>query len=508
MKRQALRFPYATSIVALFVASWAAVPACYGQSNLEKAMKFKPKQPGVEIDTPDDLQGCEIQSIKTDKEKSGWAVFNNSGQPLRRFIDHNDDGSLDALSYYRAGIEVYRDIDSNYDKKFDQYRWFGTAGMRWGLDPDQDGKIDSWKAISAEEVSYEVVQAIKANDAARFTALLISDAEIDELGVGAEQAEEIRKRRARASSDFLEFVKNQRLIKRDSSWIHFSGLIPGVIPSGTNGSQQDVTIYDSVAAVISNAGTSGQLAIGTLIRVGDCWRVVDLPEAIVEGQALTNGGLFFRSNTGGEMALADNSAAGGISPEDQKLFQQYEELDQKLQNAGSNRELQTLNAERAELFGKLVDAAASEENRSNWIRQMADMVTAAYQQSEYDQGIEFMQGFVSDLETRDDVNPKDITYCKYRVINSFYSRKMNDATREELEKIQDEYMQKLETFVTSNPEDPNAADAMLQLALDDEASGNINEAGDWYQRIIAEFPESNLVKRARAPTFDSIPRAR
>ena len=488
------------SLVIVFsvcIGSLAVQSACYGQSNLEKAMKFRPKQPGIEIDTPEDLKGCEIKPTKTAEGKSGWVVFNANSQLIRRFIDHNSDGALDAMSYYKSGIEVYRDIDTDFDKKFDQFRWFGTAGMRWGIDDDQDGSIDSWKVISAEEVSYEVVEAIRTKNAARFNALLLDGKELGSLGVSADQKDEISKRINKAKSSFSSFVRQQKMIDSDSKWIHFSGLLPGVIPADTQGSKADVTFYDNVAAVINNGGrTAGQLSIGTLVKSGDSWRVVDLPESIIEGQALKNGGLFFQSTSVGSIALASNSDQGGFSDADQKLFQEYEQLDQEIQKARSSRELQPLNAKRAKLFIRLVDAASTDENRTNWIRQMADVITAAYQQAEYDDGIDFMKDAVKSLQKVKEVEKADIVYCQYRVITSFYSRKMNDATTDELEETQDEYMNKLEQFVRVNPKDSNAADAMLQLALDDEAAGNINAARDWYKNITDDFPDSDLVTRA------------
>jgi adenylyl-sulfate kinase len=51
--------------------------------------------------------------------------------------------------------DVYREIDSNgkQRQKIDQCRWFNLGGTRWGIDLDEDKKIDQWKIISAEEVS-------------------------------------------------------------------------------------------------------------------------------------------------------------------------------------------------------------------------------------------------------------------------------------------------------------------------------------------------------------------
>ena len=55
--------------------------------------------------------------------------------PLRR---HERDNNVDQWCYYLDGLEVYRDIDSNFNKNADQYRWFHTAGTRWGVDKDED----------------------------------------------------------------------------------------------------------------------------------------------------------------------------------------------------------------------------------------------------------------------------------------------------------------------------------------------------------------------------------
>ena len=196
------RNPIVLLVLSTCLVTLATPPTAWAQSNLEKALRFKPKQPGVEVDTPTDLKQCELKSIKTQDGKSGWAVYNGNNQLIRRFIDQNGDGALDNLSYFKSGIEVYRDIDGDYDKKFDQYRWFGTAGMRWGLDPDQDGEINEWKKISPEEVSFEVVEALRTKDQARFNALLITEDEIQALGLGEGQTDEITNRVTKAKSEF------------------------------------------------------------------------------------------------------------------------------------------------------------------------------------------------------------------------------------------------------------------------------------------------------------------
>ena len=273
--------PLLAAILCAFCAS------SFGQdSSLVKALEIQPKQSDVDYDrpTPTEIKNCSIESAKARFNATGWVVLDANERVIRRFLDTNGDKQLDQWSYYKHGIEVYRDIDSNFDRKADQYRWMGTAGTRWGVDDDQDGTIDSWKMISAEEVSFEVVEAIRNRDRTRFNRLLISPTELKGLGVGKQQFTEIQKRSSSATDEFSKFARDQRVINQQSKWIHFGGMRPGVIPAGTDGSTTDILFYDSVAAVIDN-GSSGhvQLSIGTLINVGKAWRVVDLPEPIVEG---------------------------------------------------------------------------------------------------------------------------------------------------------------------------------------------------------------------------------
>ena len=142
----------------------------------------------------------------------GWIVESPDGVILRKFVDTNDDNVVDQWSYYKDGFEVYRDIDSNYNGKADQYRWFHTGGSRWGLDPNEDGVIDSWKSISAEEVTAEVVAAIATRDVQRFTRLLLTPAELNSLGLGKARAEALAEKIAKAAAGFKTMSARQKTV--------------------------------------------------------------------------------------------------------------------------------------------------------------------------------------------------------------------------------------------------------------------------------------------------------
>ena len=150
-------------LMATILASPAAAASSPSAAN---ALKLVPVQKGVDYDRPTakEIPKCKIAAKKL-SGNVGWIVENPQGTILRRFMDTNGDNVVDQWSYYKNGLEVYRDIDANFNNKADQYRWFHTAGTRWGLDKNEDGEIDAWKVISAEEVTAEIIAALARRDA-------------------------------------------------------------------------------------------------------------------------------------------------------------------------------------------------------------------------------------------------------------------------------------------------------------------------------------------------------
>ncbi len=256
--------------------------------SVESALKLKPLQVDIDYETPtgDAVKQCTITPIKS-KTMSGWVVQNANGQLLRQFVDSNRDKKVDQWRYYKDGIEVYRDIDGNHNGKADQYRWLGTGGTRWGLDKNEDGKVDSWRVISAEELTAEVVAALRDRDAARFTCLLLTSDELKSLQLGDTQTQQLRAKISAAAGGVEALARRQQFVDEKTSWVNFGGVRPGVVPAGTEGSQLDLVVYENVSAMISSADTHSQVIIGTLVRVGDAWRMIDLPRSLVDAQANT-----------------------------------------------------------------------------------------------------------------------------------------------------------------------------------------------------------------------------
>ncbi|MCG8651601.1 MAG: thioredoxin, partial [Pirellulales bacterium] len=155
----AIRFRTATVILTLAVLTTQLADAAGAATpTVEAALGLQPVQPSVEYELvpADAVKDCKVVDLKV-PGWSGWEVIGPDGATLRRFADTNADKKVDLWSYFRFGIEVYRDIDQDFNGKADQYRWLNTGGTRWGLDKDEDGKIERWIQISAEEVSAELV---------------------------------------------------------------------------------------------------------------------------------------------------------------------------------------------------------------------------------------------------------------------------------------------------------------------------------------------------------------
>ena len=402
------------------------------EPTLEYALSLKPTQTGLTYDVPaeNERTGLEVKTVAS-SAGTGWVVTNESGQLLRKFVDTNKDGKVDLWSYYRAGVEVYRDIDTDGNNTADQFRWLGPAGLRWGVDTNGDRKVDRWNQISAQEVSQEVVAAIKTKDAARFSRLLLTDAELRDLGVGKTRFDALAKMRSDALATFERQANAQQLITQRSSWVHFSGLL-GVIPSGTSGSTKDVTVYDNVMTIVESAGEHHQMVIGAMIQAGKNWRLVNLPPALATENTVAYSGYFFKTPGVSDTSAVATGNTGNEAM--QKLVGQLEEIDIQLAKAQSQSQQASLNVSRVEVLKQLAAKSATVEQRNNWIRQLADTVTAAVQTGAFPDGVAHLESLYDSLRASKDT--PNTAYVRFRMLTADYGQKMQKPNAE-FEEIQE-----------------------------------------------------------------------
>jgi thiol-disulfide isomerase/thioredoxin len=471
-----------------------SVQAADRDAQVVKALSYAPRQTNITYDKVGDkeIDSC-TGKYETRNGFEGLVIYNAAGQPLRRFSDSNGDRQVDQWCYYKDGIEVYRDIDSDFNGAADQYRWLGTAGTRWGLDKNEDGKIDQWKIISAEEVTMEVVEAIKARDEERFKKLLVSDAELKTLGLGDDKGDQLTTRLANARKTFAEFARTQKMITANTKWAHFAADKPGVVPEGTEGALQDIVAYENSIAIVDNDGTSQQLMVGTLVQIGNAWRLADVPRTVADGDVLSDSGLFFPAAASNR--IGNNGAPeGGISPELQGLLTQLEKSEAALKENSGDRV--SLHEDRANILQRLVVATKGTDEMELWVKQLADSASSAAQAGEYPEGVRKLRELESQLANM----PRGktlIPYVAYRLISTDYALRSTEE-KADFNKLQRDYMDQLQSFVEAYPEHVDAADAMIQLGLNHELSGGEGEqeALTWYKKVATRFPDSPQGRKA------------
>jgi thiol-disulfide isomerase/thioredoxin len=464
---------------------WAATPSA------EQALKLAPVQAVTDYDQPsaEATARCKIIAKKFDGHV-GWVVESPESTILRRFVDTNDDNVVDQWSYFKDGLEVYRDIDATFNGKADHYRWFNTAGGRWAVDNDENGTIDAWKSISAEEVSAEMVAALAGHDAERFTRLVLTTAELKSLGLGKSQTENMAEKIGKATADFKALSARQKAVAKDAVWVQFSANRPGVVPAGTDGSSKDLKVYENVVAIVGSGGKHAQVQLGTFIQVGDAWRAIDLPQTAGDGQAETSpSGFFFQT-----AMTHRNETAAGDGDVGQKLLANLEAIDREAAKATTAGEQAQFMTRRADLLEQMAAAAKTPDERGLWLRQLADMISAAVQSGTCDDGAERLKRLFEKLQKRD-TDKNLAAYVKFRQLTAAYVLAMQ-APKADYSKIQAEWLKILDQYINDYPTATDAAEAMLQLAISQEFAGEEGDAKKWYLRIVKEFPESAPAKKA------------
>jgi thiol-disulfide isomerase/thioredoxin len=471
----------------LFTALAATASA---QPTVEYALGLSPFQKNVDFDkvTAEDARNC---SIKMEKEGgvNAWVVRGPRGEVLRSFADTNGDRVVDRWSYYKDGSEVYRDIDSNHNAKADQARWLNAGGSRWGVDEDENGTLDAWKSISAEEATAELVEALRSRDPAVLARLLPTKADLEAAGFAEPRLSELAGRVAAAQKGFPAVAAAaQKQLGASVRWNNMLAPQPGVLPAGADGIAKDVVAYDNVVALVdAEGGKGGQVYVGSLVRVGDTWRPVDLPQVPgAQGEIGDTVGFF-------SPRIADRGAgeAGGQESEKLKpILAKLRDIEGKL-SASSTQNRPGLLGEQANLLGQVVAAAEAAE-QPFWVKQLAETVAAGVQEGALPDGIERLERLATAVAADDSL----AAFVAFRLASARYAANMQQSGAD-VGKVQSAWLEELKQFVEKYPKAPDAAEAMLQMGIADEFSGEERQALARYTAIVTDFPESPSAKKAR-----------
>ncbi|MFV0444158.1 MAG: thioredoxin-like domain-containing protein [Planctomycetaceae bacterium] len=466
------------------------------QVGVEQILRYHPEQPDVDYESPkpDEVAQCKVE-VERGGKGSGWIVYGPNGQILRRFVDTDGDNVVDHWRYYQHGLEVYRDIDTNANNKVDQSRWLNLGGTRWGVDSNEDGKIDRWLRLSAEEASREAIAAMANRDDRALSILMLDAQDARALGLEASVADEILKATNSAAGEMRKILAQTKSIGPGSKWQRFdsSMLMPNVVPQESGKAERDLVVYENVMAMVDTNGQNGFVQIGELIQVGDVWKLTGVPRPLEgENMQVVAGGLLMQPSVA---SVSEGTVQ--LSPEVQKLIEQLQKLDEGAPGPNSKKEdAVRYNVARARLLAQLANIADGADERDLWQRQRIDGITAAAQLDAYPNGLDELAAIEQQLQAKAPKSPL-LPYVIFHRLGAEYNLKLQAADNEGREKLQAEWITSLEKFVTDYPKSDDAADALLQLGVNQEFAAQPDAAIKWYQRLVAELPDTPAAGRAR-----------
>ena len=261
-------------------------------------------------------------------------------------------------------------------------------------------------------------QPWKSRDVARFARLFASDSELARSGFGGAKVASMKEARDDAVQAFAKAVTQKTLLPSGVQWVHFSGMY-GVLPQGAGGRSQDVFVYDNVIAIVEDGANHRQLVVGAMLESGKAWRLVQFPPALQDAEdSVAASGYFFNSpvvNAGGVGA----APMQGVSETAQKMLGELERIDKDLAQAVTPARIAELNDLRAAVLLRLVGAASTADDRSQWVRQFADTVSAAVQSGEFPAGMARLESVVA---ASADYGVADRAYVKFRLLTAGYSK--------------------------------------------------------------------------------------
>jgi hypothetical protein len=472
----------------------AAIPATYSQvpSPEQILTQFRPVHRDVEFETPprDDFADCRVE-VERGKGTAGFVVYGPAGQVLRRFTDTNGDNKPDLFRYYRMGLEVYRDIDSNQNEKPDQHRWLNWGGMRWGNDENEDGRIDSWRMLSAQEAAQTAVEAMIKGDMHALGSVLINADDVRRINAAPEIGRQLLLSVKDPSTQLRKVLAGSKSLTSASKWVRFDPPVPGLIPKEDGKADNDLTVYENAMAIIETAGTHQLVSIGEMVQVGNVWKLTQLPRPLdADNAEVQIGGILMQPQlTGGGV-----NAAPEMAQEMEQLLTQLQKLDENSPTASvTPTGLARYNQQRADIIDKVIRIAPTERERVQWIEQFADGIAAAVQTGQYDAGLTRLTALQDQVKS----NPALLGYVWYRRLLAEYAVRLKTDDDKVQQEAQEWWLKQLEVFAQKWPQSTDASDAIVQLAISLELTGRLDDAKRWYSQLVKDHAQTNAGIRAR-----------
>lgn len=455
-------------------------------------LRWQPAQKGVVVTVPtaEEAEKCTVAADPHAKAGQGtWVLKDAKGTILRRFVDTNSDNRPDVFSFYKDGQEVYREVDSKFSGKPDRFYWLNTAGSKIGVSKAGNGQIDTWLALSLEELTQEVLKAVATKDFNRYAALLVNDDDLRTIGVGAAEVERIKTSLKNVPSQFQQAAAKLNL-NDSTKWLHVETSTPSRMLADNTGWKQDVVIHARAMVLCETAGKTEYIQLGDIVQVGDTWKLKDAPATL--DTPLPGSGL-----------MADNTAAASPSVEDgplQKALKELADLDGKAPqeaSSGPNPAMVVYHGKRAEMINRIV-ALCPEKERESWYKQIIDSLAATVSASAANDTSSFaaFQNY-SNVIAQKAPGSEIASYAQYRVLNIENNKQLSSINKaEDHLKAQAGFAEKLTLFVNSYPQGSDTPEALHRLGEIYELLNKETDARKWYELVVAKHAGTKYAQKA------------
>jgi thiol-disulfide isomerase/thioredoxin len=226
--------------------------------------------------------------------------------------------------------------------------------------------------------------------------------------------------------------------------------------------------------------------VGSLLRCGDAWRPVDAPQIPGAAGEIGEPIGFFTPR----MSVAGTGDAPAEDERLKPLLDRLRAIETKLADAAGEGRVK-LAEEQVAVLDEVV-AAAGADQRVFWTRQLAETIAASVQEGALPGGIERLERIVEGAAGDEPLE----AFVAFRLASARYAAAMQEEGAD-VGKVQTAWLQELAAFVERHPTAPDAAEALLQMGIADEFSGDEKQALARYEAIVTQFPESGSAKKAR-----------
>src|SRR5262249_30585349 len=158
-------------------------------------------------------------------------------------------------------------------------------------------------------------------------------------------------------------------LSNKTQWMHVELSAPQCIPADAIGGGKDVYRYKSGTVLYQNNGKADFLQTGEMMLVGRAWKLIDAP---VPGHAPLE--------EKGPMGSGGRDDVVQIPEAVRPLLEKLREVDDSIKGSVSDGSTAVkYNVARANVLEQIIAKTESPAQQENWIRQLADCLSAAAQ---------------------------------------------------------------------------------------------------------------------------------